>query len=167
MCPEGQLRLYTDFWYVSDSWGFSLIILIVLLENLELTFLSADWSIGRGYIAYESWVLFGELEFLNPAWFLRLSEALWWIGQWTITFDQPHSSCWLFWSIRSDRTVLLRPAAHSCTVPEHLSTSGFSCSAWLRALKMDGSVWILVWPLVAMWLGAISLISPCFSFHYL
>ena len=33
---------------------FSLTILMVLLENLELTFLSAvHWSIGRGYVAYE------------------------------------------------------------------------------------------------------------------
>lgn len=35
---------------------FSLIILMVLLENSELTFLSTvDWSIGRWYVAYELW----------------------------------------------------------------------------------------------------------------
>lgn len=46
---------------------------------------------------YSIWIVRGwfgeerELGFLNPVWFLRLSEALQWVKQWTITFDQPHS----------------------------------------------------------------------------
>lgn len=43
---------------------------MVLLENLELTFLSGAQSIGRGYVASELEGLIGEereLEFLKPA----------------------------------------------------------------------------------------------------
>lgn len=110
---------------------------------------------------YSIWIVRGwfgedrELAFLNPAWFLRLSEALRWIRQWAITLDQPRFLLALpmLWEWEN---CAPEAGCTRCTVPERLAPSGVPLQLMVASSEnRQSSLWILVWPLVAIRLWAI------------
>ena len=142
MSQQGQLSHHTDFWYFSDSHRVLFNHSDGFIRKFRTDLPQHSRLINRQRVC-SIWIMrgwFGEergLKFLNPTWFLRLSEVLRWIRQWAITCDQALFLLAALMPPELWNCAPQRAAAPVCTLPGSLSTNGFSCSARLRALKTD------------------------------